>query len=337
MRAGREPFRIITNFVRFPQRWRGSGGLEGEAMILGSVGDFLRHSRRADVVIVNCDTGLAMKLSLAYLLLPFLRRPILGHDIVLREPLTLKARLTRPFKAFLLSRIDHYSLHFRDVEGYTRFFGIRPEKTSYVPFKASVKDRDTFRVTSEGTYVVCLGWSERDYDIFFDAMERLPYPGAIPRPEFAKLAEHGSRFTRPLDKLPRNITLMDDDLSTAAMVKIIEGARLVVLPTIASRISASGIGTYLNAMFMGKCVITSSGPGSSDILTGGEALFVPTGDVDALADMIRRAWEDDDLRERTAQAGLRYATSLGGEPELRQRVLDVAIDKLIAPRMSARA
>jgi glycosyltransferase involved in cell wall biosynthesis len=176
---------------------------------------------------------------------------------------------------------------------------------------------------------LCLGWSERDYDTFFAAMELLPYPGAIPKPDFAKLAQHSSRFTRPVDQLPRNITLMEDDLSTAAMVRIIEGARLVVLPTVASRINASGIGTYLSAMFMGKCVITTEGPGSSDVLTGGEALLVPAEDSAALAASIRRAWEDDDLRERTAQTGLRYAAGLGGEPELRQRVLDVAVDQFV--------
>jgi glycosyltransferase involved in cell wall biosynthesis len=321
---------IITNFVRFPAHWRSSGGVEGEALVIDSVWEFLRCSRRASLVIVNCDVGLAIALRAAYMLIPFLRRPILGHDIVLRKPLTMKARLTRPLKAFFLSRIDHYSLHFRDLAGYTRYFGIRPDQASFVPFKASVKDRDTFTVTSEGSYVLCLGWSERDYDTFFAAMDRLSYPGAIPRPDFAQLAQHASRFTRPLDRLPHNVRLMDDDLTTAAMVRMIEGARLVVLPTVASRITASGIGTYLNAMFMGKCVITSEGPGSSDILTRGEALMVPTEDSIALAAMIERAWNDDGLRARTAEAGLRYAAGLGGEPELRQRVLDVAIDKFVS-------
>jgi glycosyltransferase involved in cell wall biosynthesis len=319
---------IITNFVRFPARWRASSGVEGEALVVDSLWEFLRYSPRASLVIVNCNVGLLMKLRAAYMLLPFLRRPILGHDIVLRKPMTLKARLTRPLKAWLLSRVDHYSLHFRDLAGYSRYFGIRPENSSYVPFKASVKDRDTFAVTPEGSYILCLGWSERDYDTFFDAMERLPYPAAIPRPDFANLARHSSRFTRPPDRLPANVTLMDDDLSTSAMARMIEGARIVVLPTVTSRINASGIGTYLNAMFMGKCVITSAGPGSTDVLTRGEALMVPPEDSAALAAMIQRVWEDNDLREKTAQAGLRYATSLGGEPELRQRVLDVAIEKL---------
>jgi glycosyltransferase involved in cell wall biosynthesis len=280
---------------------------------------------------VNCNVRLVLALRAAYMLLPFLRRPILGHDIVLRKPLTWRAKATAPLKKFLLSRVDHYSLHFRDLGGYTRYFGIRPEQASYVAFKASIRNRDQFTVNSEGDYVLCMGWSERDYDTFFRAMEGLPYPGAIPQPNFEQLGRHSSRFTRPLNQLPPTIALIEDDLSSASMVRIMERARLVVLPTVASRINASGIGIYLNAMIMGKCVIISEGPGSSDVLTGGEALLTPPEDSVALADRIRCAWENDELRERTAQAGLRYAESCGGEPELRQRVLDIAI-RVLGPR-----
>jgi glycosyltransferase involved in cell wall biosynthesis len=52
-----------------------------------------------------------------------------------------------------------------------------------------------------------------------------------------------------------------------------------------------------------------------------EALLVTPEDTAALAEMITRAWKDDELRRRTAEAGLRYARSLGGEPDLYQRIL----------------
>lgn len=326
---------ILTNFMRFPAKWRSSQGLEGDSLMLYSLMDFVRHSRHADLVIINCDEGLAMKLSAVYTLLPFLRRPILGHDLVLRKPQTFSTRVTLPIKRFLLSRIDHYSLHFRETGGYTGIFGIRPEIISYLPSKPNIRNRQTFKVASDGEYVLCLGWSERDYDTFFDAMEMLPYPAAIPQPNFEKLSRNASRFTRPLGQLPANVAVLDDDLSTEAMLRIIERARLVVLPTVASRIGCSGIGTYLNAMLMGKCVITSNGPGSSDVLLHGEALLVPPEAPAALAAMIRTAWEDPDLRERTAQAGRQYSTDCGGEPELRQRVLDRAIEKLAPARQES--
>jgi glycosyltransferase involved in cell wall biosynthesis len=84
-------------------------------------------------------------------------------------------------------------------------------------------------------------------------------------------------------------------------------------------------------MVMGKGVIASEGVGTSDVLLNGEALLVAPEDPDALADTIRRAWEDRELRERTAEVGRQYAEACGGEPELRQRVLDRALENL-APK-----
>jgi len=322
---------ILTNFERFPQVWRSSSGLTGHAVMLNTAWQFLRHSRQCDLIIINCDVRMVMGLSALFLIFPFLRKPILSHDIVLRQPKTLKSRLTAPIKCFLLSRIDHFTLHFRIVDGYQRYFGIGPERVSYLPFKPNIRYRYEYKVSPEGEYILCFGRSERDYDTFFEAMSKVPYPAAIPPPDFNQLRKHGSRFTWPLSDLPPNVTILHDDGSVQSLIHIIEKARVVVLPILKSRIAPSGIGTYLNAMLMGKCVVMSEGPGSNDVLTE-EALMVPPEDADALAVMIRRAWEDETLRLKTAAAGRRYSESCGGEPELRQRVLDRALEKLYRPR-----
>ena len=159
-------------------------------------------------------------------------------------------------------------------------------------------------------------------------MEQLPeLPGAIPPPDFGQFAKHATRFTYALSALPPNVKVLPDDGTIQSLIRIIERAHLVVLPIMGSRIAPSGIGTYLNAMLMGKCIVMSEGPAANDVLTD-EALMVPPEDPDALAKAIRRAWEDDDLRRRTALAGQRYSEGCGGEPELRQRVLDCAIENL---------
>ncbi len=41
-----------------------------------------------------------------------------------------------------------------------------------------------------------------------------------------------------------------------------------------------------------------------------------------MAEMIRRAWDDSDLRRATAAAGRRFALQAGAEPELYQRIID---------------
>lgn len=321
---------ILTNFQRFPENWRASSGVTGRARMLPpSAWEFLRHSREADLVIINCDVALAMQLSALYLLFPFLRRPILGHDLVLRKPMTARTKLGAPLKRFLLSRIDHFSLHFRILDGYIRHFGIDPQRVSYLPSKPNIRYRYEYQVGPDGEYVLCFGRSERDYDTFFQAMEKLPeLPAVIPPPNFAALKRHAARFTYDVNRLPANVRIVEDDGSVVSLIHIIEKARLVVLPIVASRIAPSGIGTYLNAMLMGKCVITSEGVATSDVLLDGEALLVPPEDPEALAAMIRRAWDDDKLRKRTAEAGRLYSEACGGEPELRQRVLDRALEKL---------
>jgi glycosyltransferase involved in cell wall biosynthesis len=302
-------------------------------MMVRSAWEFFRHSRRADLIIINCDVGIALKLAALYLAFPFWRRPILGHDIVLRKPLTAKSRLTLPLKRFLLSRIDHYSLHFRILDGYQRYFGIGPDRVSYLPSKPNIRYRYEYKVGPDGEYILCFGRSERDYDTFFQAMEKLPGLSAvIPPPNFASFTKHAARFSRDVNDLPANVRILEDDGSVESLIRIIEKAKLVVLPIVASRIAPSGIGTYLNAMLMGKCVITSEGVATSDVLLDGEALLVPPEDADALAATIRRAWDDRDLRERTAEAGRKYSEACGGEPELRQRVLDRALEKLVPAR-----
>ena len=291
--------------------------------------EFFRKSRQADLVIVNCDVSLAMKLAALYLIFPFWRRPILGHDLVLRKPLTLRARLGLPLKRFLLSRIDHFSLHFRILDGYRKYFGIRPERVSYLPSKPNIRYRYEYKVGPDGEYILCFGRSERDYDTFFEAMTKLAdLPAVIPPPNLPAFRKHAARFTWDVNRLPPNVRMVEDDGSVQSLIRIIEKAKVVVLPTLASRIAPSGIGTYLNAMLMGKCVIASHGVATTDVLLEGEALLTPPEDPDALAEMIRRVWEDKELRERTAEAGRKYSEACGGEPELRQRVLDRALEKL---------
>jgi glycosyltransferase involved in cell wall biosynthesis len=323
---------ILTNFDRFPERWKTTSGVSGQAIIVKSAWDFLRLSRKSDLVLVNCDVSLTYKLSLLYFLLPFIRRPLVVNDVVLRRPRHWRSRLTAGIKRFLLSRVDHFSVHFKSFDGLVTYFGISALRISYIPFKANIRYRYPYKVDPEGEYILCFGRSERDYDTFFAAMSKLPdLPAAIPQPDFAGFAVHSSRFTWPLDALPPNVRLLEDDGSPEALIGITEKARLVVLPILSARICPSGIGTYLNSMLMGKCVIVSAGPGSSDVLTG-EALLVPPENPGALAEMIRRAWDDNGLRLRVAAAGRKYAEACGGEPELFQRVLDRAVEVVTGGR-----
>ena len=320
---------VLTNFAEFPKKWCSASGIDGESRYIRGIWDIFRFSRQAQFIIIDCDVYLTLQVAALYLLFPFLRRPVLVNDLVLRRPATCKARLTAPIKRFLLSRVDHFTFYFRDLTGYEKYFGIGPERSSYVPFKPNIRSRYKYSVSSEGEYILCFGRSERDYDSFFAAMAELPYPAAIPQPNFEQLRQHGSRFTWALEELPPNVRVLQDGGTVDSLIRIIEKAKLVVLPLLGSRISPSGIGTYLNAMLLGKCVVLTAGPAASDLLNE-EVILVAPENPKALKEAIQRAWEDDDLRCRTARAGQRYSESCGGEPELRQRVLERALERLFA-------
>ncbi len=320
---------ILTNFPRFPENWQSSSGVTGKSMMARTPWEFLQKSKDADLVIINTDGALMMKLAALYLLFPFRRRPILGNDLLLRTPLTAKAKWTRPFKRFFLGRVDHFTLYSKILDGYQKYFGIGPDRVTCIKYKPDIRFRFDYKVSAEGEYILCFGRSERDYDTFFKAMEKLPdLPAAIPPPNFEAFKKHTSKFSYAVDQLPPNVKILPDEGGTESLIRIIESAKIVVLPMLSKRIAPAGIGTYLNAMLMGKCVIITHGVGTTDVLDANQVLLVPPEDAEALAQTIQRVWEDTELRVRTADVGRLYAESCGGEQELRQRVLDVAIENL---------
>lgn len=311
---------LVTNTLRFPQSFTDSSGREGTSVFVQTPAEFLRYaSEPGAILLANCDPKLTLSLAASLWLK---RSPaLISVDLVLRRPSTLPNRVALPLRRILMRRVDHHIHFFRDVSGLAQVWGIGPEKSSFVPFKPNLPAQLDMTPAVQGDYILCFGRSLRDFDTFFDAMERLPYPAAVATPHLEHLRAHGARFTRPLDRLPANVQLLPDDNTMEAQAQMLRSARIVVLPVLKSSIVASGISTCLNAMLFGRCVVGSQGPGMSDIFKD-EVLTCPPEDPEALAEIIRRAWEDGELRNRTAESGYRYARGLGGEPELYQRIID---------------
>jgi glycosyltransferase involved in cell wall biosynthesis len=320
------PILIVTNFQRFPRTWN-TTQFAGTAEIFQGARRLLTHSKRADVVLVNGDVKTVLCLAGLFWLFPFLKKPLVAVDLVLRQPEGLRARLNAFIKKCLFARVDHFIHYFRDLERYQKYYGIDARRSSFVNFKANLYERFSGPPNPDGDYVLCFGQSLRDYDSFFKAMAALPYRAAIPKPDFKRLRAHGSQFSRKFLDLTKRLTLLEDDGTPNSQVRIFEGARIVTIPILRKSLCASGIGTYLNAMWMGKCVVISEGPGVSDVLSD-EAIIVPPEDPESLKEAIQKAWEDTILREKVARSGRRLAESLGGEQALLQRVLNVVVPKV---------
>lgn len=309
---------LVTNYwASFPKSWTASAGISGTSVSeMSTVADYLRFRNRPDAVfMINCEPKLLYPLAAALTFRPGPRTPLISVDLVLRRPFGVRARIDCAYKRFLLRRVDHHVLYHKDVAGYRKYFGIAAERCSFVPFKPNLPCVPDGDVSPDGEYVLCYGRSQRDWETFFEAMKRVPYPGAT------SVLSVPEKLARQPGLLPSNVRLLDDEDTQEAQARIIGNAKVVVLPILKTNMAASGLSIGLNAMALGKCVIGSEGTAFSGIFKD-ELLLVPPGDPEALAAMIRRAWEDDQLRRATAISGHRYAVNAGGRDDVYQRVID---------------
>ena len=313
--------RLVTDFDNSPERLVLETGEEVRLIRATGMSEIIAALPGADAVVINGTIPLVFKLVLYFLVFPWKRRPIVAVDLVLRAPRSLKQRIALVFKRFLLSRVDHFIHYFKDLRGYQAHYGIGPDRSAYVPFKVNIWKTAASSLPVEEAYVFTIGISQRDYGTFIEAISKLSYPAAMPEFSFSRFENRPPDFAWTAANLPANLELLADTGSAEDLVRNLARAKVVVIPTLGSSLCASGISTCLDAMYLGKCVIISEGPGASDLLRSGQAILVKAEDPEALRSAIQEAWENRELRERVAETGQRYALSLGGEKELLERVL----------------
>jgi len=324
---------ILTNFMDAPPTFELLSGRHAKIVRADSWPQLRMQLSEADLIIVDCRDLVIYKFAVLFLLFPWKRRPLAAVDLVLRKPLTLRHRLTALAKRLLLMRVDHFVHYFRDLSGYTKFFGVPASRSSYVPFKSNLCGIQHLErpSTEVGDYIFAMGVSLRDYDTFIRAIALLPYPAAIPRHSFENFEGRPRRYSWSLENLPPNLSILPDDGNREELINNIAKAKVVVIPIQGHSLCASGISTYLDAMYLGKCVVMTAGPGASDLLTD-QAILVRPHDVEALRSAMHLAWTDKGLRNRTAKAGLEYALNLGDEARLLDRIFRQCILALGADR-----
>jgi glycosyltransferase involved in cell wall biosynthesis len=310
--ASQRILRLLSD-IRLQPQWE-YGGDQWRLMYAEQFS--LSDVRNADIVVIDGRIDLLAR-AVAAGFLHLYRKPIVAVDVVLRPP---KHFLQAFGLRALFKRIDHFVHYFRDLSGYERFYGIDSARSSFVPFKVDLREVYKPKL-NPGEYVLCFGGSMRDYECFLAAMAQLDLPGAISEITARRLV--GTAISA-------NVRVLKDDGSQQSLIQIIEGARIVALPIQPRNINASGLGTYLNAMWMGKPLILTQGPGVSDLLQD-EALIIPAGATAALRDAIARLWNDEGLRQKLAEKGKRYAQSLGGHEDLAVRLQNAIMHWYYSP------
>lgn len=138
-----------------------------------------------------------------------------------------------------------------------------------------------------GEYALSVGMERRDYRSLEQAGRSLPYRFHVVGSGFS----NGAGFA-PAEYLPggENFTV-GTGYSVRALRSLYADARLVVVPLHRSTYAA-GVTALLEAMAMGKAVVTTASPGILDYTRDGRiGRVVPVGDVAALRQAIAELWE----------------------------------------------
>lgn len=299
----------------------------------GSWGDtwrMFRAARDADVVVLNIASIAVLKLCLLRFLMPWARFKLISVDILLARPELPRHKVLAPIKKFLLRKVDLFILYFQDLADYDRYYGIGPARTRYVPFKSNSWEKlpPAAELSNDGEYIFTAGRTMRDLKTFVEAMRLVPYPAVLMHLKGENI-EHGTQV--PRDALPANITLLEHDGNRATWIERMRRSKIVVIPILPATISSSGIGTSIDAMAMRKCIVITDGQSTRGLISD-EAMVVPAQDPVAMADAIRRAWEDPALRAGYAERGRRHAESLGGEDRLHRDVARATLEYVAQER-----
>lgn len=247
----------------------------------------VRH-RAADVVLACFEPGALMLLALRRL--AAFRAPIAVVDIGLTECWTLRERMLD----FVVPRVDAiYPLGSNQVEYIHR----RWRTDADVRFIPQHVDADFYRPSAPAPDGPVLSVGEdagRDFPTLLAAFEGLP----------AKLVLKTSLTST--GAVPANVQVVSERLNGKSYRDLFVAAQFVVVP-LRPMVTASGIGTVLEAMACGKALIVSDSPGIRDYVAHDDtALVVPCGDAGALRSAIERLRREPDTRARLGAAARRF-------------------------------
>jgi glycosyltransferase involved in cell wall biosynthesis len=287
--------------AQIPNRWRRNLRLYWSAL-------------RSDHLVIDFELRDVAFFAMLFCFLPGKRCRLTTLDLFVGDPQRRALRFIR----WCLRYVDRLLVYFRDTSHFERLLDIPASRFHYIPFKINGLERILELTPTEEGYIFCGGRSRRDFRTLFEAVKDLPYPVKVVTSSEAEMNPHGS--TLRAISAPPNVEIIRRDADQRFFLDCMAKATLVVLPLVKNNQTQAGIGVYIQAMALRKCVIISAGLGVSDVLTD-QAVLVPPGDPSQLRSAIVRLWSDDALRAAYAERAHRYAMPLGGEDELYRSLL----------------
>lgn len=280
---------------------------------------FIR-SFKYDYILLNGAPRMLFLIALFKLLIPFHRTKLVVLDILLSKPNSIKDKIKAFIISLLLKKVHLLLLYYRDTTGLEATYSIAPGKFRYVPFKINQIDLINRTEPTDEGYIFCGGKTRRDFNTLFEAVRDTQLPVKIATTENRDIAEHGSFLDEAI--APDNVDILILDGSADKFIQLMAAARVVAMPIIPD-ICGAGIGVYIMAMALKKCVVISNIPGTSDIIPPKAAIVIPPSDPVALGKALSSAYYDSDYRNSIEEAAFKYALALQGEERLMSSVATV--------------
>lgn len=320
--------RIISNIAGMDKFYR--EGMEIEHVCYPnrrngvlSVLKYAWKHRNYDYLIFNGSGQALFLLALSKVLIPFQRVKIVSLDLLLSEPKTFGYYIRNLIRMMLLSRVHMFFMYYKNTQGIQKHFKIPAQKFRYIPFKINQYSKVLSAFVDDLGYVFCGGKTRRDFDTLIEAVRGSSIPVRIVTMDNSDIAEHGSYLNE--SNIPENVEVIRLDGSFDPFLKQMAESRLVVVP-LKPHICGTGIGVYIMAMALKKCVIISADVSIDGVLKDDMAIIVPPCDPVSMRKAIEKAYCDDDYRNKYEVNGYTYAISLGGEERLNESIMNVIID-----------
>jgi glycosyltransferase involved in cell wall biosynthesis len=225
-----------------------------------------------------------------------LRIPIIAHTFNFAELPGLTKRLA--FK-HMLAKVDRLIV-FSTLERrlYANVFELPEDRFDVVRWGARPPSIDPPDAPLQaGEYICAIGGNARDYRTLFEAARLLPDIRfvCVVRPHNLKNLH-----------FPDNVSILTD-LPVGRAMNVLKYSRLMVLPLLHSSVPCGHV-TLVAAMHLGTPMVVTDSEGICDYVRSGyNALTVPAGSSEALADTSERLWNDAALRQRLGENGRAFA------------------------------
>jgi len=252
-----------------------------------------------DLVIISGEKA-GVLFSLLQTLLPFKKTPSLMFGCLWYRAENPLKRFLKRIQIRLMSKSVQLFLVWvkREIEDYSKEFGIPKEKLRFFPYHTTCEVYDC--KVEKGDYIFSGGNRDRDYKTLVEAIKDLKVKVII--------ATNNKSLFEGID-IPENVeTVSATDFQ---FYKLLAGSKMVVLPMSGGLLHSGGQQTFLNAMYWEKPVIVTDPEGAKDYIENRKTgILVNPGEPESLRKAISYLLENPEESKRMGEEAKRKAQDL---------------------------